>query len=670
MFRVQSPYQMAGDQPAAVDALSAALSNGEKWVTLHGITGSGKSAVMAWTIERAQRPALVIAPNKSLAAQLASELAELLPDNKVCYFVSYYDFYQPEAYVPSSDVFIDKEAVVNTEIDRLRHEATGALLSRRDVVVVASVSCIYGLGAPETYRRQLLTLRCGEERDRDQVARHLVDRGFERNDITVDRGRFRIRGDVMDIHLPGEENLWKIEWFGDTIERIRPLDPVTNECGDQTQDLYIWPATHYATEAETNTETVKRISDELDERLRELRTEGKLLEAQRLEQRCRHDIDMIVETGTCAGIENYSRHMDGRQAGEPPYTLIDYFDTDKLVFLDESHVAIPQLHSSWKGDASRKATLIEHGFRLPSAADNRPLRWEEFVDRTTQVVCVSATPGPFEHDNSSTTVPMIVRPTGLLDPTIVVKPQEGQLEDLQQRIRQRTERNERTLVTCTTKKSAEQLCDWMLERNIKARFMHSDVSTLERIELVRNMRLGAYDVLVGVNLLREGLDIPEVSLVAILDADTQGFLRSAVALIQTVGRAARNENGEAVMYATTVTPAMQQTIDETARRRAIQTAHNTTHGIVPKTVTNSIKELVAQTGTSGKKPHRRSQIAATPIDDTKYATRTVEELTAIAASIEDQMDIAASELRFEDAAELRDQLAAIEHAIDTRHHNG
>lgn len=667
VFAVKAPYQPSGDQPKAIDELSKALADGEKWVTLHGITGSGKSAVMAWTIERLQRPALVIAPNKSLAAQLAGELSELLPDNKVCYFVSYYDFYRPEAYVASSDVFIDKEAVVNAEIDRLRHEATAALLFRRDVVVVASVSCIYGLGAPQSYLEQVLVLKEGMTVDRDEVTHQLVSRGYERNDIALERGTFRVRGDVLDVHLPGDQNLWRIEWYGDEIERIRPVDALTATLGGPVGEVHIWPKSHHQMPQDQIDKAIVSINTELEDRLTVLRAAGKLLEAQRLEQRCLYDQDMLRETGSCAGVENYSRHMDGRKPGEPPFTLLDYFAADRLVFLDESHVGVPQIRGSWAGDASRKATLIEHGFRLPSAADNRPLRWDEFVERAPQVVLVTATPTDFERDNSSTVVELVVRPTGLVDPIVSVQPSIGQLDDLLERISVRQTCNERVLVTCTTKKSAEQLTEWLLERNVKARFMHSDVDTLTRIQLVRELRIGRFDVLVGVNLLREGLDLPEVSLVAILDADTQGFLRSTTALIQTIGRAARNVNGEAVLYATTLTPAMRSAIDETTRRRAVQTAYNAAHNITPKTITSSVRALLAQKMVAEKPGvRRRGQQTASVIDPDEFATKTVDELNACAVTLENLMVVAAETLEFEKAAMFRDQLAYVETLLEGR----
>ena len=659
MFEVRTPYEKAGDQPQAVAGAVKALSDGERWVCIEGITGSGKSAVMAWTIEELQRPALIIAPNKSLAAQLAGELKELMPTAAVCYFVSYYDFYQPEAYVASSDMFIEKEAVVNREIDRLRHEATCNLLTRRDVVVVASVSCIYGLGNPEMFLRQMLTLNVGDEHGPGAVAHMLVERGYERNDIDLDRGRFRVRGDVMDIHPAHTERLIRIEWFGDEIERIREIDALSTEVTGELTECKLFPANHYNAEEESVAGAVKTIETELTERLELLRGEGKLLEAQRLEQRTRHDLDMLQETGTCAGIENYSRHMDGRVAGEAPYTLLDYFEDDFLVILDESHVAVPQIAGTWAGDASRKANLIEHGFRLPSAADNRPLRFEEFDDRAKQVLLVSATPGKFEREHAETNIELVVRPTGLLDPEIIVHPRLGQLDDLVERCQERIGRQERVLVTCVTKRSAEELCDYLLEQGIRARFLHSEVETLERIALVRELRLGGFDVLVGVNLLREGLDIPECSLVAILDADIQGFLRSETSLVQTIGRAARNVNGEAVLYADRVSDAMKAAIDLTKRRRAKQEAYNTEHGITPQSVKSTIRDLLAQHNVqhaAGRKNSRR-QNAGVVLEGLEGLSAA--DLEARMSACELKMLAAAAALLFEEAARLRDELQAL-----------
>ena len=657
MFKVRAPYERAGDQATAVTGLTDALASGEKWMTLLGITGSGKSAVMAWTIEATNRPALVIAPNKSLAAQLAGELRELLPENKVCYFVSYYDYYQPEAYVPSSDMFIEKEAQINQEIDRLRHEATAALLNRRDVVVVASVSCVYGLGAPESYLKHLLYLKKGEEWSRRDLSLKLAEIGYTRNDTDTPRGTFRVRGDTFDIHLSGEETLRRVVFDDEEITGFFIHNPITGEntpCGD---DLAVWPARHYTSDPATLTNAVSKISSELQERLTTLRSEGKLLEAQRLEQRSMSDIDMLTETGGCAGVENYSRHLDGREAGEPPYTLLDYFPEDFVVYLDESHVTIPQLGACFAGDLSRKTTLIEHGFRLPSAADNRPLRFEEFSVRAPQVVMVSATPGKFERENSSSTIELLVRPTGLLDPQVIVQSSTGQLQDLVARIRERSSRNERVLVTCITKDSAEKLTDYLLGEGVRSRYIHSDVEVVERIELVRELRLGMYDVLVGVNLLREGIDMPEVSLVAVMDADTQGFLRSETALIQTIGRAARHINGTAVLYAQNTTEAMRKAIEETDRRRSLQAAHNTKHGIVPVGVSSGIRDNLLPGAAKKASNVRGSGQAPGVVSD--WDELDDDALKRLLLETEERMLVESALLRFEEAAAMRDKAEVI-----------
>ncbi len=667
-FKVHSPFEPAGDQPAAIEALSEALEGGERFVTLLGITGSGKSATMAWTIERLQRPALVMAPNKSLAAQLAAELRELLPENKVCFFVSYYDSYTPESYVPASDLFIEKQASINAEIDRLRHEATASLLFRRDVVIVASVSCVYGLGAPESYAKAVKVIRKGGEWDLRELARSLVSVGYERNDVDCSRGRFAQRGDVLEIHMTGEEHSWRVEFFGDEVERIRRWDSLRGEYGEEVDELYVWPASYYATDAEQTKRAVGLIEAELDERLIELRSEEKLLEAQRLEQRTRYDLERLTEMGTVAGVENYSRHLDGRPAGAPPYTLIDYLAEDALVFLDESHVALPQLQGAWVGDASRKSTLVQHGFRLPSAMDNRPLRWEEFLDRAGQVVFVSATPGRQELEMSSDIVRLVVRPTGLLDPSVEVCAQEGQLADVLERIQVVKQRNERALVTTVTKKQAEDLVDWLLANGVLARYLHSDVETLERISLIRDLRLGRFDVLVGVNLLREGLDLPEVSLVAILDADKEGFLRSETALLQTMGRAARNEQGHVVLYASRVTPAMQAAIAVVTDRRVVQEAWNAEHGVVPKTVSTKVRDLLAQAQIT-QKPKRGARQQRAGRDETlrgRFAELAIEELTLLVEQRETEMLAAAENLAFERAAELRDELEEVMNELASR----
>jgi excinuclease ABC subunit B len=662
-FRVESPYQPAGDQPAAISALTASLRDGERFVTLQGITGSGKSATMAWTIESVQRPALVIAPNKALAAQLAAELRELLPDNRVCFFVSYYDSYTPESYVPSADLHIEKQASVNAEIDRLRHEATAALLHRRDTVVVASVSCIYGLGAPDGYMRSLVVVRTGDECDLTELTRRLVDAGYRRNDVDVARGCFAKRGDTLEIHLPGDELRWRVEFFGDTVERIRSWDPVAGRYGDSVDELFVWPATHYHADVDDLTAACDAIEAELAGRLEELREDGKLLEAQRLAQRAGNDLEMLREAGWCGGIENYSRWLDGRAAGDPPWTLLDYLADDAVVFLDESHVTVPQINGAHAGDASRKLTLIEHGFRLPSAADNRPLRFDEFLARVGQLVFVSATPGPFETESASTTVELVVRPTGLVDPSVAVHPTEGQLDDLLDRLGPVRDRGERALVTCTTKAQAEDLVEWLVRRRVKAAYLHSDVQTLERLVLLRDLRLGVHDVLVGVNLLREGLDLPEVSLVAVLDADKEGFLRSATALIQTIGRAARNANGAVVLYADRTTAAMAHAIGETERRRARQVAANAAAGVEPRTITTPVRDLLA----AGTAPVRRSRQQAgtggrgggqdSPRrDDSDLSGLDADVLGDLAVELEASMRAAAEVLAFERAAALRDRL--------------
>ena len=546
-FKVDAPFQPAGDQPKAIEELADGLNGGERFQTLLGITGSGKSATVAWTIEEVQRPTLVIAPNKALAAQLANEFRSFFPENKVEYFVSYYDYYQPEAYVPSSDTFIEKDSSVNDEIDRLRHSATSALLTRRDTIVVASVSCIYGLGSPAQYEGQLLVLRTKNEINQREALSRLIDMQYERNDMALSRGKFRVKGDTIEIHPAYEETVFRVSLFGDEVERITEVDPVTGDQIKDLEELIIFPATHYMADTSVMNRAIKGIEVELQESLKRFEKENKLLESQRLRMRTEYDLEMMSELGFCSGIENYSAHIDGRSSGERPFTLLDYFPDDFLVVLDESHVAIPQLHGQHEGDRSRKLTLIEHGFRLPSAADNRPLRFDEFINRVGQVVLVSATPGKWEKENSTRIVEQIVRPTGLIDPEVVVRPTEGQIDDLLEMISNRVESEQRVLVTTLTKKMAEDLTDYLLEQGVRVRYLHSDIDTIERIEILRDLRLGEFDVLVGINLLREGLDLPEVSLVAILDADKEGFLRSETSLIQTIGRAARNVDGQVVM---------------------------------------------------------------------------------------------------------------------------
>ena len=590
-FKVHAPFKPAGDQPKAIEELADGLNGGERFQTLLGITGSGKSATVAWTIEEVQRPTLVIAPNKALAAQLANEFRSFFPENKVEYFVSYYDYYQPEAYVPSSDTFIEKDSSVNDEIDRLRHSATSSLLTRRDTIVVASVSCIYGLGSPVQYEGQLLVLRTGTEVNQREALGRLIDMQYERNDMELNRGKFRVKGDTIEIHPAYEETIFKVSLFGDEVEKISEVDPVTGDLIKELDELVVFPATHYMADTQVMSRAIKAIEIELQQTLKGFEKENKLLESQRLRMRTDYDLEMMSELGFCSGIENYSAHIDGRSPGERPFTLLDYFPDDFLVVLDESHVAIPQLHGQHEGDRSRKLTLIEHGFRLPSAADNRPLRFDEFINRVGQVVLVSATPGNWERENSTRVVEQIVRPTGLIDPEVVVRPTEGQIDDLLEMISKRVESEQRILVTTLTKKMAEDLTDYLLEQGVRVRYLHSDIDTIERIEILRDLRLGEFDVLVGINLLREGLDLPEVSLVAILDADKEGFLRSETSLIQTIGRAARNVDGQVVMYADKVTASMKRALDETKRRRELQTKYNKEHGIDPQTIRKAVSDL-------------------------------------------------------------------------------
>ena len=662
-FRVEAPFAPAGDQPRAIDELTDALEGGERFITLLGITGSGKSATVAWTIERVQRPTLVIAPNKSLAAQLASELREFFPGNRVEYFVSYYDYYQPEAYLPSSDTFIEKDSSVNDEIDRLRHSATAALLTRRDTIVVASVSCIYGLGSPEHYEGQLLGLERGARLDRRAARRRLGDMQYERNDMVLGRGRFRVRGDTLEIHPAYEETAVRISLFGDEIEQITEVDPLTGERLRLMDELVVFPATHYMADGEVIRRAITRIEAELADRLALFRSEEKLLEAQRLRMRTEHDLEMMAELGFCNGIENYSAHLDGRSPGERPYTLLDYFPDDFLVVLDESHVAIPQLHGQYKGDRSRKETLIEHGFRLPSAADNRPLRFDEFIDRVGQVLFLSATPGQWEIDNSGRIVEQIVRPTGLIDPKVVVRPTKGQIDDLLEMIGERVEAGQRTLVTTLTKKMAEDLTDYLLEQGVLVRYLHSDIDTVQRIEILRDLRLGEFDVLVGINLLREGLDLPEVSLVAILDADKEGFLRSETSLVQTIGRAARNVDGQVVMYADGVTRSMQRAISETMRRRGLQEAYNIEHGIDPQTVRKAVSDILEmiRPDSSTRGPKRRRRRGQRLVDELSDMPR--EDLHRLIRTMEEEMAEAAGDLRFEYAARLRDEIRELEREV-------
>ncbi len=666
-FVVHSEFRPAGDQPKAIEQLADGVWRGERFQTLLGITGSGKSATMAWTIEQVQRPTLVIAPNKSLAAQLANEFREFFPENNVEYFVSYYDYYQPEAYMPSSDTYIEKDATVNDEIDRLRHSATASLLTRRDTIVVASVSCIYGLGSPSEYRQQMMYLHVGDVVDQRDILRRLVAIQYERNDMNLTRQKFRVKGDVIEVHPAYDEAPVRIEMFGDEIEAITVVDPVTGERIESREDLLLFPATHYATSEERLAKAAVRIRAELQERLAQFEREGKLLEAQRLRMRTTYDLEMIEEMGFCNGIENYSAPIDGRSPGEPPSTLLDFFPSDYLTIIDESHVAIPQLHGQYEGDRSRKETLIEHGFRLPSAADNRPLRFEEWVQRAGQTIFLSATPGPWEREHSGAIVEQVVRPTGLVDPKVVVKPTKGQIDDLLGMINDRVTRGDRVLVTTLTKKMAEDLTDYLLEMGVRVRYLHSEVDTIQRIELVRDLRLGEFDVLVGINLLREGLDLPEVSLVAILDADKEGFLRSDTSLIQMIGRAARNVDGEVVMYADDVTASMQRAIDETDRRRAVQVAYNEEHGIEPQTIRKAVTDILATLRGSDETPipgkdQRKRRPGEKPIRD-EFADLAPDDLGRLIQTLTDEMNEASADLRFEYAARLRDEIKELKREL-------
>ena len=667
-FRMVSEFAPAGDQPDAVAALSEGIGNGERYQTLLGITGSGKSATIAWTIEQVQKPTLVIAPNKSLAAQLANEFREFFPDNRVEYFVSYYDYYQPEAYIASTDTYIEKDSSINDEIDRLRHSATAALLTRRDVIVVASVSCIYGLGSPEEYRENVLFHLVGDHIDQRDFLRKLVDMQYDRNDTNLTRGRFRVRGDTIEVHPAYEETILRIELFGDEIERITVVDPVTGEQIRALEDLWIYPATHYVAGAERMQKAITRIEAELAERLAWFEKRGKLLEAQRLRMRTQYDLEMMQEVGYCSGIENYSAPIDGRGPGETPNTLLDFFPDDYLCVIDESHVAVPQLHGQYEGDRSRKLELIDHGFRLPSAADNRPLQFDEFIDRVNQVVFLSATPGRYELDVSSQVVEQIVRPTGLVDPEVIVKPTKGQIDDLMAEISGRIERDQRVLVTTLTKKMAEDLSDYLLEQGLRVRYLHSNIDTIERIEILRALRLGEFDVLVGINLLREGLDLPEVSLVAILDADKEGFLRSDTSLIQTIGRAARNVDGQVIMYADAVTDSMRRAIGETQRRRQLQIAYNAEHGIEPQSIRKAVNDILAHLRPEQGAPvpgqgRRRGRPGAAERLRTELADLPPTELGRLIQTLEEEMHEAAADLRFEYAARLRDEVGELKREL-------
>ena len=657
-FRLVSDFQPAGDQPKAIEELTTSIQAGNRFQTLLGITGSGKSATIAWTIEKLQRPTLVMAPNKSLAAQLANEFREFFPENRVEYFVSYYDYYQPEAYMPASDTYIEKDSSVNDEIERLRHAATSALLTRRDTIVVASVSCIYGLGNPAEYADQMLVIRQGETHEQRAILGRLVDMQYERNDMNLIRGKFRVRGDTIEIHPAYDETAIRIELFGDEIERIIVVDPLTGEKITELEELVVFPATHYAASDDRMRTAMTRIEAELQQQLAKFESENKLLEAQRLRMRTQYDLEMMAELGFCNGIENYSAHIDGREPGEAPFTLLDYFPDDFLVVMDESHQAVPQVRGQYAGDRSRKQTLIEHGFRLPSAADNRPLTFDEVMGRIGQVVFLSATPGPFELENSSAIVEQVVRPTGLVDPEIVVKPTKGQIDDLIEQINKRVTNGDRVLVTTLTKKMSEDLTDYLLELGVKVRYLHSEVDTIERIEILRDLRLGEFDVLIGINLLREGLDLPEVSLVAILDADKEGFLRSETALVQTIGRAARNVDGQVIMYADKITDSMQRAISETNRRRGLQEAYNKEHGINPQTIRKAVTDILATLrGTSGAPvPGNGKRSTARDKVRSNLAELPADELGRLVLTLEEEMKEAAADLRFEYAARLRDEI--------------
>src|ERR671936_235211 len=650
-FRVSEAYRPTGDQPSAIASIAASLNAGDPYQTLLGATGTGKTATMAWIIEQVQKPTLVIAHNKTLAAQLCNEFREFFPDNAVEYFVSYYDYYQPEAYVPQADLYIEKDSSQNDDIARLRLNATSALFTRRDVVVVASVSCIYGLGSPEEWRERMIWLEVGTEHDRDLLLRKLIDSQYVRNDTVLGRGRFRVKGDVVEVQPANQETAYRISFFGDDVEQITHFDPLSGEVYAKLDNLAIWPATEYVTSTPTIERAVDEIRHELEERVKELESENKLLESHRLRQRTEYDLEMLRELGFCNGIENYSRILEGRPPGSHPFTLLDYFPEDMVVFIDESHQTVPQLGGMYEGDRPRKQTLVDFGFRLPSALDNRPLRFDEFLGKVPQLVFVSATPGPFELRHSSRVAEQLVRPTGIVDPEVELRTTKNQIDDLLNEIRRREEAGERVLVTTLTKKMAEDLTDYLLESGVKARYLHSEIDTLDRIRIIRELRLGEYDVLVGVNLLREGLDLPEVSLVAILDADKEGFLRGKTALVQTIGRAARNTNGKVVMYADKLTEAITGALDETERRRRAQLAYNEEHGITPESIQKGVSDIAEFLSLeSPTVPGRRRR------DGRKVEGMSAEELERLVITLEEEMFTAAEELRFEYAAKLRDEI--------------
>jgi excinuclease ABC subunit B len=682
-FEVVTDMVPAGDQPRAIGEMEQRIREGAKDTVLLGATGTGKTATVAWLAERLQRPVLVMLPNKTLAAQFANELREMLPHNAVEYFVSYYDYYQPEAYVPQTDTYIEKDSSINDEVDRLRHSATNSLLTRRDTIVVASVSCIYGLGTPQEYVDRMLKVRIGDTMDRDGLLRQLVGMQYARNDLAFTRGTFRVRGDTIEVIPQYEELAVRIEMFGDEVERLMTLHPLTGEVMSEDEELYIFPASHYVAGPERMERAIGGIEAELEHRLAELETQGKLLESQRLRMRTTYDIEMMRQVGSCSGIENYSRHIDGREVGSPPNTLLDYFPEDFLLVVDESHNTVPQIGAMYEGDVSRKRVLVDHGFRLPSAIDNRPLTWDEFGDRIGQTLYLSATPGPYElRKTAGEVVEQVIRPTGLIDPQVMIKPTKGQIDDLVAEIRDRAEKSERVLVTTLTKKMSEDLTDYLLELGIRARYLHSEVDTLRRIELLRELRMGEYDVLVGINLLREGLDLPEVSLVAILDADKEGFLRSGTSLIQTIGRAARNVSGQVHMYADKITPSMQRAIDETNRRRDRQIAYNLEHGVDPQPLRKRIADILDQLaredadteqllGGSGRQQSRgkapvpgvssRARAAAAAAGKGGGTARA--DLAALIAELTEQMHAAAAELQFEVAARIRDEIRELKHEL-------